>query len=163
MIKAKTLCGKCIDLPFEPELTLVEWQKKIVDLIPNCYIDDSMTFTNGILQKGVLINKTNNRHNKLKDCLDPNSPIYFVIYNITPPQFALIRGNCRNDNLTIDTDNCPICLLPMTYSLEFTETIKSLQCCHTFHMECLGKMTNGLCPICRMQIQDFESIKEYSK
>ncbi len=163
IIKGKTLYGKCIDLPFVPELTLVEWQKQIVELVPSCYIDDSATFTNRIIQNGVLINTTNNRHTKLKDCIDSSKPVYFVMYNINPPQMALIRGNCRGDNITIDIDNCAICLLPMKYSLEFTETIESLPCCHTFHMECIGKMLTAFCPLCKTPIQGFELIKQLSR
>ena len=134
-------------------MSLVKWQKQIACLMPDQAIyEDTQTFIYGIIQAGKLLNGTNDRHKLLGECMDQTKPIMFQLYIFNPPQMAQIKGNCREDGLVVNMDVCAICLQEMKPSLEFTETIQSLDCCHVFHLECIGKITEPFCPVCRAPI-----------
>lgn len=46
--------------------------------------------------------------------------------------------------------NCCICISDITNE----DKIITLKCNHTFHYECISKIKNNLCPLCREKITD---------
>ena len=53
----------------------------------------------------------------------------------------------RSQDLEFESD-CSICLSP----LRISEKLVNLDCNHKFHYDCLIKITNNACPLCRGKI-----------
>lgn len=162
-----TIVGKILGypdmlLPYDPELSLIEWQQKLVELVPNAYINDK-TFSNAIYQNNILINCPENRHKKIGEVLDNTKHIVFVIF-FNPTQYAKIKGNMRNDGREFDRETCPICMEKFTYTLYKKNTIISLdECHHTFHLKCLCDANTNRCPSCTLEIKNISSLQLVQK
>lgn len=77
------------------------------------------------------------------------------------PVFTVYEGRplCRYHYLRRKaSEDCPICLNPM---LEGGRRVM-LNCNHFFHIDCLGKCKEPLCPLCRKQMTGKEAAKIFT-
>lgn len=67
------------------------------------------------------------------------------------------RANIRlHDDLSKETENCPICLDPLSQSVNNHKSVSELPCGHSFHTSCIDKWftTSPDCPVCRCDLRE---------
>jgi hypothetical protein len=114
----------------------------------------------------------------MSSVIDKDKPVVDFIANnfvyintmMSPSQYAQAMGNLQEGTFIPDLTTCSICLEDFVFSMQ---TVKDkvtplVNCGHRFHVRCLYKLAEFICPLCRVQIsqeeiQDIKWIVEVQK
>lgn len=165
MITVAFLTGKVCELPVVEEETTREFCLRFVKALDEESEYDTCRYI--LFSSGRIVNRVDNRHKPLKDCVDLNKNIHAVYTSLQPPsQQALVSDNLRADGFQPDLKTCAICMQDFTRDLGVVKgTFIALTCGHRFHMSCVAKNPSNQCAICRYVIdaRSLEIIRMYGE
>ena len=107
------------------------------------------------------INTFDQRHFPIRKFIKNGDELFSKIWTLGgPPDFSMYKLNLLESNLERE-DECPLCLekfpiLPNRSSVATRTTVytKVLDCGHMFHYNCLAKLDDAICPLCRTVFGD---------